>query len=169
MADITNVQLGVVSVTYKGVDLGHTKDGAEYNYEPEYKDVTVDKYGSSPVDSRLIGEKVTVKVKLAESTIPNFAVAQPQGQFAGAANARRLFGSIAGKKASDSYGQLVLHPVNEGTRRYDLVLHKAYVHNAIVVPFKNDEERVLEVEFMAYVDESKSDGNYLGLFGDSGA
>lgn len=167
MADITNVKLGVCTVTYKNVDLGHTKDGVEFTYEPVYKDVTVDKYGESPVDSRIIGEKVVVKVKLAEATIANFAVAAPIGQFAGAANARRLFGSIAGKKASDSYGQLVLHPQNEGTRQYDLVLHKAFVHNAIVVPFKNDEERVLEVEFMAYVDESKTDGNYLGLFGDS--
>lgn len=169
MGQAANVQLGICSVTFNGTDLGHTKDGAEFTYEPSYKDVTVDQYGDTPVDSRLIGEKVTVKVKLAEYTLANLGVVIPHGQYAGAANARRTFGANAGKKASDVYAQLVLHPINEGTRRYDLVLHKAFIHSAVPVPFKNDTERVLDVEFMAYVDETKSDRNYLGLLGDSTA
>lgn len=169
MASAANVQLGVCTVSINGVDIGHTKDGVEFSYEPVYKDVTVDQYGETPVDSRLIGEQVMVKFKIAEYTLANLGIAIPFGQYAGAANARRTFGAAAGKKASDVYVQAVFHPKDEGTRRYDLVLYKAMVHSAIAISFKNDEERVIEVELQAYVDETKSDRNYLGLLGDSTA
>jgi hypothetical protein len=33
----------------------------------------------------------------------------------------------------------------------------------------NDDDKVIEVEFLALIDETKSDGNYLGLIGDSTA
>ena len=169
MADVTNVSVGVCSVTFNGTDLGHTKDGVMVSYEPEYKDVTVDLYGNTVVEKKLIGEKLTARVKLAEYTINNLRNAMPQSTFAGAANARILLGSKAGKSALSRAYQLVLHPVNEGTRRYDIVFYKAYVASAIELPHTNDEERVIEVVFEALLDETKSDGNYLGLIGDSTA
>lgn len=169
MGSASNVSLGVCNVTINGTDVGHTKDGVELTYEPVFKEVTVDQYGETPVDARLIGEKVMVKFKMAEYTLANLGIALPFGQYAGAANARRTFGAAAGKKASDVYVQCVFHPKDEGTRRFDFVLHKAMVHSAVTVPFKNDEERVLEIELMAFVDETKSDRNYLGLLGDSTA
>lgn len=169
MADITNVQVGPCSVTFKGIDLGHTKGGVEVTYEPTHHDVAVDKYGESKVQSVLIGEKLTAKVPLAEFTIANLAVAIPQGAFAGAANARRTIGASAGQKATDDSGQLVLHPIIEGTRRHDIVIHKAYVASAIVLPMKVDSEKLIEVTFEALIDETKTDGNYLGFIGDSTA
>ncbi len=169
MSDITNVQVGQCSVTFNGVDLGHTKGGVEVSYEPVYKDVTVDKYGETVVEKYLTGQKLTAKVSLAEYTIANLKVAMPKGQFAGAANARILLGAAAGKKGSDSAAVLVLHPVNEGTRRHDVVFYKALVTSSIVLNHKIDEEKVIEVTFETLIDETKSDGNYLGLIGDSTA
>lgn len=169
MPDITNVQLGVCSVTFNGVDLGHTKGGVEYSYEPEWHETTVDKYGNTVVEARLIGEKITVKVPFAEFTIANLRNAMPVANFAGAANARITLGESAGAKASALAAQLVLHPIFEGTRRHDIVLHKAFVNSQVVLNHKIDEEKVFEVEFMALLDESKTDGNYLGLIGDSTA
>ena len=167
MADITNVQVGVCSVTFNGLDLGHTKDGVEVSYEPEYHDVAVDKYGNTQVQKILIGEKLSAKVALAEFTIANLRNAMPKATFAGAANTRVTLGAAAGKKATDSAYQLVLHPINEGTRRHDIIIYKAYVASTIVLPHKNDEEKVIEVTFEALLDESRSDGNYLGMIGDS--
>jgi hypothetical protein len=46
-------------------------------------------------------------------------------------------------------------------------MHKAVVSNTIELPYQNDGERIIEVEFTALLDESKSDGNYLGFLGDS--
>lgn len=169
MADITNVELGVCSVTFNSVDLGHTKGGVEVSYEPEYKDVSVDKYGNTVVEKYLIGEKLTVKVPLAEFTIANLKVAMPQGSFAGAANARVTIGATAGQVASTDSAQLVLHPLSEGTRRHDMVIHKAYVSSTITLNHAVDEEKIIEVTFEALLDESKSDGNYLGYIGDSTA
>lgn len=168
-ADVTNVKVGACSVTFNGVDLGHTKGGVEVSYEPIYHDVSVDKYGETVVEKYLIGEKITAKVPLAELTIANLKVAMPQGTFAGAANARLLLGRSAGTKATTSAAQLVLHPLNMGTRANDIVLHKAYVSSTVDLKLKVDEENVYEVEFEALLDETKSDGNYLGLIGDSTA
>lgn len=169
MADVLNVQVGPCSVVFKGIDLGHTKGGCEVSYEPTHHDVSVDKYGETVVQKFLLGEKLTVKVPLAEFLISNLAVAIPQGEYAGAANARRTIGAAAGKKATDDSGQLVLHPLIEGTRRHDIVIHKAYVSSTIVLPIRPDEEKIIEVTFEALLDETKSDGNLLGFIGDSTA
>lgn len=169
MGDVTKVKVGVCSVTFNGADLGHTKGGVEVSYEPVYHEVAVDLYGETPVEKYLIGEKFTAKVPLAEFTIANLKVAIPKGTYAGAANARLTLGAKAGKKATTDAAQLVLHPVNEGTRVNDIVLYKAYVDSVVVMPHRNDEEKILEVTFMALLDETKSDGNYLGLIGDSTA
>lgn len=169
MADITNVELGICDVTFNSVNLGHTKGGVEVSYEPEYKDVTVDKYGNTVVEKYLIGEKLTVKVPLAEYTLANLQVAIPQGSPAGAANARLTIGANAGQVASTDAHELVLHPSSEGTRRHDMVIYKAYVASTVALNHAVDEEKIIEVTFEALLDETKSNGNYLGLIGDSTA
>lgn len=169
MGDITKVKVGVCSVTYNGVDLGHTKGGVEVSYEPAYMDVSVDQYGSTVVEKYLTGEKFTAKVPLAEFTIANLRNAMPQASFAGAANARITLGRNAGAAAKASSAQLVLHPINEGTRAFDIVMHKAYVASQVVLNHMVDDVKVIEVTFEALLDETKSNGNYLGLIGDSTA
>lgn len=169
MANIENVELGVCSITYNGVDLGHTKGGVEFNYEPVYTDVSVDKYGETVVEKYLTGEKVTIKAPLAEFTLANLKVAMPAGDKAGSGDARLTFGKNSGYAMSSNAYQLVLHPVSEGTRRHDIVLHKAVVTSAIVINHKVDEPKIVEVTFEALLDETKSNGNYIGFIGDSTA
>lgn len=169
MADITNVKVGACSVVFNGVDLGHTKGGVEITYSPVYKDVSVDKYGETVVEKYLVGEKLSAKVPLAELTIANLKASMPNATFAGAANARILLGKSAGGKLSGEAAQLVLHPLNMGTRANDIVFHKAVVASEVVLNRKVDEETIIEVTFEALLDETKTDGNYLGLIGDSTA
>jgi hypothetical protein len=169
MADITKVQVGVCDVTLNGVNIGHTDGGVEVSYEPVYKDIMVDAYGETVVEKKLIGEKLTAKVPFAEYTINNLRNAIPMAEFAGAANARLTIGHKAGQSATARAYQLVLHPQNQGTRIYDIVMHKAFAQSQIVLQHKNDEQRTFEVEFVALLDETKADGNYLGLIGDSTA
>lgn len=167
MADVTKVKVGVCSVTFNGTDLGHTVGGVEVTYTPSHFDVQVDKYGDTIVEKVLTGEKFTAKVPLAEYTIANLKNAMPQGQYAGAANARVHLGKSSGASARSVAAQLVLHPINEGTRAFDVVLHKAYVASEIKLAHKVNETKVIEVEFEALLDETKSDNNYLGFIGDS--
>ncbi len=167
MADATKIQLGVCSVTYKGVDLGHTIGGVTVTYTPEYHETKVDKYGSSVVEKFLVGERLVAKGSLAEWTLANLQVAISQGTLQGDDSVS--VGSIAGKKASLTAGLLVLHPIAAGAsvRDYDVSIYKAVVTNELSIEHKNDGEKVLPVEFDGLVDENRTDGNMLGFIGDS--
>lgn len=168
MADVTNVKVGVCDITFNSVNLGHTKGGVEVSYEPEYHEVAVDLYGNTPVEKYLMGERLTAVVPLAEYTIANLQVAIPQSVSAGGGE-RITVGAKAGKKATDDASELVIHPVGATGLENDIVFHQAYVDSVVTLPHRNDEERLVEVTFVALLDESKSDGNYLGLIGDSSA
>ena len=167
MASVDNIKVGVCSVTFNGVDLGHTVGGVEVTYEPSFQDVIADKYGETVVEKKLLSEKFTAKVPLAEYTIANLKAAMPNAQYQGAANARVHIGKSSGQSAKALAAQLVLHPINEGTRQFDVVFHKAVVTSQITLAHKVDETKVIEVEFEALLDETKSDNNYLGFIGDS--
>jgi hypothetical protein len=52
------------------VPSGYTDDGIQTVYTPQFKDITVDEE-LSPVDVRLIGEKLEISFKMAESTLNN--------------------------------------------------------------------------------------------------
>lgn len=166
MSDIANVKLGVCSVEFNSVDLGHTKGGVTVTYEPTYHDLMVDAYGETVIDKKLLGEKFTAKVPLAESTLANLQIAIPEGTTDGS---KLTIGSTVGDSLSDEAKQLVLHPIaNESTNlEDDVVFHKAVVASTIELPYQNDGERIIEVEFVALIDETKTDGNYLGFIGDS--
>ena len=166
MASITNVKLGVCSVSFNSVDLGHTKGGVSVTYTPTYHDVTVDKYGETVVDKRLLGEKMVATVPLAESTLANFQIAIPEGSTDGD---KITIGSSVGDSLLDSASQLVLHPMENESSNLDddVVFNKAVVTSPVEVSFANDGERILNVEFEALLDESQEDGSYLGFIGDS--
>lgn len=166
MADITEVKLGVCEVSFNNVDLGHTKGGVVVSYAPEYVDIQVDKYGNTTADKRLLGEKFTAKVPLAESTLANLSVAMP----AGTTTANKItLGSKAGVGLAGLAHLLVLHPqANEASdRSEDVIFYKAVAGSPVELGFTNDGVRIIEVTFEAMIDETKSDGDYLGMIGDS--
>lgn len=173
MADVTKVALGVCTVSYDGVDLGHTKGGVELTYEPVWHDVTVDVYGETKVDKRLMGEHITAKVPLAEYTVANLKAAMPGGTIVtdGTTPTKKRLdvGSQAGLKASAEAAPLVLTPVDAVGVEHTVTIHKAIAGNQIVLSHVNDAERVIEVEFEGIIDESKADGARLFSIGDTTA
>jgi hypothetical protein len=164
-ASVDNVKLGVCEVTFNDVELGHTKGGVVLTYEPSYHDVSVDAYGETVVDKRLLGEKITAKVPLAESTLANLQVAMPMATTDGTT---LTIGSSVGDSLADEAKVLELHPVANAYDNLDddFTMYKAVVTNTIELPYTNDGEQIIEVEFTALLDETKDDGNYLGAFGD---
>lgn len=167
MSNSLNVKMGVCSVSFKGTDLGHTKGGVEVTYDPQWSEITVDKYGKTVVEKKLTGEKVTVKVPLAEYTADNLLVAIPAGTQSGTTHKKLSIGSDAGKSLLAQAGQLILHPVGESNKDFDVVLHKAAVTSSVTIKHQVETERVVEVTFEALIDETKADGSYLGFIGDS--
>jgi len=78
-------------------------------------------------------------------------------------------GKNAGERLGGDGAQLVLHPLANlaNDLSEDVVIHKAVVHGEIELGFTNEDERIVEVEFVALVDTTKTDGNWLGFIGDS--
>lgn len=167
MADATKIELGPCSVTYKGVDLGHTIGGVVVTYTPEYYESKVDKFGSSVVEKYLVGERLMAETNLAEFTLANLQQAIGQSTLQGDDSVS--VGSIAGKKASEKAGLLVLHPLAKAAsdRNSDVSIYKAVVTGELKLEHKNDGEKVLPVQFDGIIDENRSDGNLLGFIGDS--
>lgn len=167
MGDTTNVKIGVCSVTIDGTDIGHTLEGVEVIYAPEFADIKVDQYGNTPVDKVLIGETFSIRLKMAERTIANLKRAIMGATLAAAD--KITIGSDAGLRGTDFAKRIVLHPIANaaGERDDDVIIHKGVVTSEVALGYKVDEQSVIEIEITALIDESQSDGAYLGVFGDS--
>ncbi len=166
MGNILNVKLGTCKVYFKGVDMGHTIGGAEVTYSPEYQETKVDQY-TGVAERWLVGEKLSAKIPLAESTLVQLRAAMTHAT--DAADDAITLGSYAGKRSSTLAGLLVLHPIANAANNYDddVAIYKAHSSGEIVLPFKNDGEKIIEVTFDGLVDEGRTDGNLLGFIGDS--
>lgn len=165
MGNILNVKLGVCTVTFGGVDLGYTIGGVEVTYTPEYHETKVDQYAG--VSERwLVGESLSAKVPLSENTL---TVIKEAITHATDQTDHVTIGSEAGKRTSSLAKLLVLHPIaNESSDTSDDVgIYKATVTNEITIAYKNDGEQIIEAMFTGMVDSGRSDGNLLGMIGDS--
>lgn len=164
--DVTKVKLGVCDVTFNSVLLGHTKGGVEVTYTPEIYEKTVDKYGSSPVSATLIGERLEIKVPLAEHTLDNLKVAMPGVTKVTGASLDELNGGADAGGDLTTYA-LLLHPRAYSDTTMDWNIYKAVVASAVAVPYKVEDETVFEVTFLAIIDESKPTGEKLFRVGTS--
>lgn len=169
MADVTNVYIGACSVSIDGTDVGHTLGGVEVIYTPEYVDITVDKYGKTPVDKALVGEQFKLKFAMAEKTLANIKKAIGAASLTGAGNTRVTVGKNAGLLGSTFDAVFVMHPLQNGGSDYsdDVVIYRGVITSEITLAHKVDEQTVIEVEVSALIDETKADGRWLGHIGDS--
>lgn len=171
--DISKVRIGACQITYKGVNVGHTLDGVELTFEREFEDLTVDKYGSTPVDKALTGNKLMAKFKLAQPDFASLNIAAPEGEGADGSTGDRIgLGTEAGYLLRQDAGELVLRPlknVASANDSEDVVLYKAVSVENVELSYKVDEQRVIEVTFEALVDETYGTGRRLGHVGPSGA
>jgi hypothetical protein len=170
MANLDNLYVAAGSlVTFGGVDLGHTVDGAEVEIERELTEVKTDLYGNTPVDYVLTGQKATVKLKLAEITPGNLAYVIPEADYdVGSSDDHLHFGTKAGYSLRNDALQLVLTPQGDNADgQRTITLFKAVSTENASVAYKIDEQSVFEVTFTALVDESRSatDGRLLGRVG----
>lgn len=168
MGQLTNVRIGACSVLWGGVSLGHTKDGAEFQFERSFEDLMVDQYGETAVDKALTGQNLTVKVYLAEPNTSNLHVALPEQGHASGANGERVgLGADAGATLRQFARELVLHPLNRAASddSEDIHIYLAVSMETVALNYKVDEQRVIEVTFQALVDETYGSGRRLGHIG----
>lgn len=169
MADISKVTIGACRVTHGGVDLGHTLDGVELEFTREFEDLTVDAYGSTPVNKALTGQKMTAKFKLAEIDANRLNSAIPEGAHAvGGAGERVALGNNSGYLLGVDAKELILRPLRNvagGSTADDVVIYRAVSIESVTLNYKVDEQRVIEVTMEGLIDESRGDGRLLGHIG----
>jgi len=170
MADISKLTVAAGStVTFGGVDLGHTVDGVEIEVERELVEVKTDLYGNTPVDYVLVGQHLTVRLRLAEITPGILSYLVPESDYdAGSADDQLHFGANAGYSLRGDALELIITPQgNNSDGNLTLTLFKAISNANVSFAYKIDEQSVFDVEFTALVDESRSatDGRLLGRLG----
>ena len=170
MAQISKLKVAAGSlVTFGGVDLGHTVDGAEIEIEREFTEIKTDLYGTTPVDYVLTGQKATVKLKLAEIHPNTMAYVVPEADWdVGTADESVHFGTNAGYSLRDDALELVITPQGgNADGNLTFTLFKAVSTDNMTLMYKIDEQSVFEVTFTALVDETRAatDGRLLGRMG----
>lgn len=170
MANIANVRIGDCDVFLDSVHLGHTKGGVEFTFEREFEDLTVDKYGSMPLDMALTGQNLLIKAFLAEITNDVLNVAIPEGNYAlGSSDDKLGLGRDSGYLLRADAKPLRLHPRNRAATDYseDVYIWQAVSVENVEMGYKIDEQRIIETTFRALVDESQPNGSRLGQIGPS--
>ncbi len=171
MAQISKLRVAAGSlVTFGGVDLGHTVDGAEISIEREFTEVKTDLYGNTPVDFVLTGQKAMVKLKLAEITPGILSYVVPEADWDVGTQTRETvhFGTRAGYSLRNDALELVITPQggnSDGSLTF--TFFRAVSTDNMTLAYKIDEQSVFEVTFTALVDESRAatDGRLLGRMG----
>lgn len=160
---------GPCTITFGGIDVGHTLDGVEIAAERELTEVNVDKYGKTPIDLVLTGNNLTVKFKLAQTEWDQWNIAIPEtSSHDGAAAADRAdFGADAGYSLRQDAKLLVIHPMKNAATDFsdDVTVYLAVSSESITLPMKIDEQRVIEVTMKALVSEEYGTGRRLGHYG----
>lgn len=170
MASVNNLYVAAGSlITFGGVDLGHTVDGAEIEIAREFTEVKTDLYGNTPVDMVLAGQSATVKLKLAEITPGTLSYVVPESDYdVGSSDDHLHFGTKAGYSLRNDALELVITPQGKNSdNQRTITLFKAVSTDNAKVAYKIDEQSVYEVTFTALVDETRNatDGRLLGRVG----
>ena len=158
----SNIFEGPAAVYFDGSHLGVTLGPAEWTPETSTRPRQTSRWGETNVDMVHTGEKHSVKVTLAESSIAVLAAVLPEGSTTGTV---RYFGRIPGGLMSSHAGVLLLRPVAEDANddaAKDFVLYKAVVTACDAVGWTTENERAYAVTFEAMVDDTKTDGKKLG-------
>lgn len=170
MANISKLKVPAgCLVTFGGVDLGHTVDGAEVEIERELTEIKTDLYGNTPVDYVVTGQKATIKLKLAEIHPNTMAYVVPEADWdIGSTDEQVHFGTKAGYSLRQDALELVITPQGgNADGNLTITLFKAVSTDNMTLAYKIDEQAVFEVTFTALVDETRAstDGRLLGRMG----
>lgn len=170
MANISNLKVAAGSlVTFGGVDLGHTTQGAEIEIEREMTEVTTDIYGNTPVDYVLTGQHASVTLRLAEIAPGTMRYLVHEGDYdSGASDDHFHFGTKSGYSLRNDALELVITPQGgNDDDQLTITLFKAVSNNNVSFSYKIDEQTVFEATFNALVDPTReaTEGRLLGRLG----
>jgi len=160
---------GPAQITYKGVSLGFTQDGATPSIESADEDVRVDEMGNTPVDALHTADNVTVTVRLSQWSISLLKTLLPAGTYIqDGAKEKIAIGKATGFRLSSVAGLLTLHPIRNDASdvSQDFTVYKAYVSEPIEWTETFDNINSYEVTFRGLADMGRADGDRVAAIGD---
>lgn len=157
---VKNVKIGACKASFKGTDLGLTKGGCEVTITTNKHEVTVDQFGTSVVNNYITGRQIMVKVPLAETDLNKLLAVIPGATLVTDATVntkkKLVIPHGAGISLADIAGELILHPtaLADSDKSEDVVAPLASPGGDMTFSFVVDAERVYNVEFAVYPDET---------------
>lgn len=153
---VENVKLGACHILFGGHSLGLTKGGVEVEVTTETHVVKLDQFGETTLSERITGRNVMVKVPMAETDIRKLSLVMPGAVLGpvedGGVNDSLKIYVAQGADLHAHAKTLELIPIGEGD--YKVTIHRANTNGSMSFAFKHDEERVFDLTFNAYPDNS---------------
>ena len=168
MADITKLRMGVASISFNGLDIGHTLGGVKGSITRKLVDVKADKYGDSPVDKVLTDVQMKLEMKVAEPVIASIRLALPESDYQiGATGSRLGIGAGEGASMRPLAGLVVLHPISKAPTDFseDITMYLGVSTSSPVLNYDVANQRVFDLSFEALVSEAYVPGRRLGHVG----
>jgi hypothetical protein len=168
MANIKNLEMGVASITFNGIDIGHTLGGAKGTITRKMVAIKADKYGDTAVDQVLTEVGMKLEMKVAEPVIANIRLALPESDYQiGATGSRLGIGAGEGQSMRALAGLVVLHPIKNAAsdQSEDITMYLGVSSSSPVLNYEVANQRVFDLSFEALVSEAYVPGRRLGHVG----
>lgn len=160
---------GPAQITFKGVAMGFTQDGATPSVESADEDVRVDEMGNTPVDALHTADNVSVTVRLSQWSISLLKTLLPAGTYIQDGSKEKIaIGKATGFRLGSTAGLLTLHPIRNDAAdvSQDFTIYKAYVSEPIEWTETFDNINSYEVTFRGLADMGRADGDRVAAIGD---
>lgn len=174
MGTSENLELGpcIVALGTAGseTDLGFTKGGVTVTIETAVANVTTDQLGEVIAKQILVGRNATIKIPFAETDLELMSKIIPLASYSTDGTKEKTIintpiGSDLLASASNSLKLTKAIGVSASTDANDVFrFYKAAPSGEVEFAFSIEDQRIFEVEFMAYPDSSNNFA--LGVFGD---
>jgi len=165
----TNFELAPCRVTYKGVDLGATLGNVVTKIETSLADLKSDQLGTTVIDRKVSGHKITIETELAETQFKdNWKVVFPfHNLVTSGPNKLFYFASALGSSLRASAGSLILHPLSrgDGDLAGDVKIFLAAGEGKADYMLAHAEQNKLKIVWHMYPDFTTTPVRFM-LFGD---
>lgn len=156
--------LASLPVTWTGfTSPGYTDDGVEFVYTPTFKDITVDEE-MAPVQKILVGEKLEINVKMAESTLINLQKAIAGSSLVQGASVSTLYLGSPNSTTEWVLGFQGPAPgleANAGTLGRVIIVYRVKATAAVTFKYQRKDKIIYNVKFEALADSTQSAGQRL--------
>lgn len=165
----SNFELTPCRVTFKGVDIGATLGNVVVKTETSLSDLKADQYGSTVLDRRTSGHKVTIETEFAEVRFKdNWKILFPMHKLVTQGSSTLfLFDSQIGASQLSFAGELVLHPLSlpDSDKSEDFLIYLATAQGKADYSHSPTEQVKLKCTWDMYPDFSTLPPRFY-IFGD---